>query len=148
MTLEAAETFVRSFEAAWIARDGEAMRHLWHSDGWLFTPVVDRPVAPHELPKLVAAQLRVAPDLDWRLLDWAAQGPLVYVEWRVTQTIAGTPIEWRGMDRFLLEDGKIREERVFADTAPMRLMASQGADRARLAAASRDGLSPSPMIRV
>lgn len=148
MTPDEAETFVSSFEAAWAARDGEAMRKLWHPDGLLFTPVVDRPVAPHELPKLVAAQIRSAPDLAWHLLDWAMRGSLVYVEWRVTQTIAGTSTEWRGMDRFLLEDGRIREEHVFADTTPMRLMAAPDADRGRLAAASGMGVSPTPMIRI
>ena len=148
MTSDETETFVRSFEAAWAARDGETMRALWHPDGLLFTPVVDRPVAPHELPKLVAAQIRIAPDLAWHLLDWAARGSLVYIEWRVTQTIAGTPTEWRGMDRFLLEDGKIRKEHVFADTTAMRLMAAADADRGHLAGASRACVSPTPMIRL
>jgi hypothetical protein len=148
MNHDEAETFVRSFEAAWAVRDGDAMRRLWHPDGLLFTPVVDRPISPHELPKLVAAQIRIAPDLAWHLLDWAMRGSLVYVEWRVTQTIGGTPTEWRGMDRFLLEDGRIREEHVFADTTPMRLMAAPDADRNRLAAASKSSVSPTPMIRL
>lgn len=148
MTHDEAKTFVRSFETAWAKRDGEAMQKLWHHDGLLFTPVVDRPVSPHELPKLVAAQIRIAPDLAWHLLDWAARGSLVYVEWRVTQTIADTQTEWRGMDRFLLEDGRIREEHVFADTTPIRLMAAPNADLERLAAASSISVSPTPMIRI
>lgn len=148
MTPDEAEAFVRGFEAAWAARDGEVMRRLWHPHGLLFTPVVNHPVPPHKLPDLVAAQLRIAPDLAWHLLGWASDGPVIYVEWRVTQTVAGLPLEWRGMDRFLIEDGKIREERVFADTAPMRLMAARDIDAAHLAGASREGISPTPMIRV
>lgn len=96
----------------------------------------------------MAAQIRIAPDLAWHLLDWAARGSLAYVEWRVTQTIAGTPTEWRGMDRFLLEDARIREEHVFADTTAMRLMAAADADRGHLAGASRVCVSPTPMIRL
>lgn len=147
MTDQEAETFVRSFEAAWANHDGHAVQALWQPDGRLFTPIVDRPVSPHELLALLAAQTRMIPDLAWHLVDWAVRGETVYVEWRVTQTLAGIPVEWTGIDRFLMRDGKIFEERVYADTTPMRLIADAGM-RERAAAASRDGFSPTAMIRI
>jgi hypothetical protein len=147
MTEDDAQLFVRSFEAAWAARDGNAMQALWRPEGKLFTPIVDRPVSPHELPKLVALQTQIAPDLSWHLVAWAARGDMVYVEWRVTQSIAGAVVEWTGMDRFVMKEGKILEERVYADTTPMRMIGKAGVDD-RLSAASRDGISPTPMIRL
>ena len=147
MTEDEANAFVRSFAAAWSTRDGEAMQALWQPDGRLFTPIVDRPVRPDELPKLVAAQTRMIPDLAWQLVDWAVRDDIVYVEWRVTQTLAGTALEWCGVDRFVMKDGRLVEERVYADTAPMRLL-SGGAERENIVAASRDGTSPTPMIRL
>lgn len=147
MTHADAEAFVQLFEAAWNARDGEAMRELWHPDGTLFTPVVDRPVSSDELPDLVAAQLRSVPDLAWHLVGWAFRGNVIYVEWRVTQSMAGSAFEWRGMDRLVMRDGKIAEERVYADTAPMRMM-SRETERHRAVLASRIGVSPTPMISI
>jgi hypothetical protein len=147
MTKTAAQ-LVGEFEAAWTARDGEAMRALWHPEGKLYTPIVDRPVFPKELPKLVSLQVRMSPDLKWSLLGWAANDDIVYVEWKTSQSVYGRLIEWRGMDRFALDDqGQIMEERVFADTAPFRLVGDEMLRDSAIEAA-RNGVSPDVFIRL
>ena len=145
---KSAEQLVKEFEAAWRNRDGEAMRALWHPDGKLHTPIVDRAVSPHELPRLVSLQVRMSPDLKWNLLGWAATGDVVYVEWKTSQSVYGRLIEWRGMDRFAINgEGQILEERVFADTAPFRLVADEALRDNAIAAAS-NGVSPDTFIRL
>ena len=143
-----AESFVRAFEAAWTARDGAAMQALWRPDGLLYTPIVNRPISPHELPRLVALQIRLSPDLRWLLLGWAAAGDVVYVEWKTLQTVHGQSLEWRGMDRFVLDEtGLVAEERVFADTAPFRMI-GDAAKRDGAIEAARTGVSPDVFIRL
>ena len=117
------QDFVTRFAAAWAARDGEAFLALWHPEGWLHSPLYDRPVAGRELGRLTEMVRERAPDSVWQLLDWTARGDTVIVEWQNTRTAGGTRLDWRGVDKFRLRDGKIVEERVYMDTAPLRAAA-------------------------
>jgi ketosteroid isomerase-like protein len=56
------------------------------------------------------------------LLDWTSRGDVIVIEWQTTRNINGTRFEWRGVDKFRLKDGKIAEERVYSDTAPLRAL--------------------------
>jgi ketosteroid isomerase-like protein len=120
------QEFVTRFAAAWAARDGALFRALWHEDGVLHYPLTDRPIAGAEIARLNEVQREAAPDLVWQLLDWTARGDVVVVEWQCTRLIAGARFDWRGVDKFRLRDGKIAEERVYADTAPLRARRSGG----------------------
>jgi ketosteroid isomerase-like protein len=120
MTDAEVEAFVTKFAAAWAARDGEKFLDLWHPDGVLRTPFVARPVAGSELGKLNDIQKEQAPDLVWQLLDWTSRGDVVIVEWQTSRFVGGTRFDFRGVDKFRLREGKIVEEVVYADTAPLR----------------------------
>ena len=117
------QDFVTRFAAAWATRDGEAFLALWHPEGWLHSPLYDRPVAGRELGRLTEMVRERAPDSVWQLLDWTVRGDTVIVEWQNTRTAGGTRFDWRGVDKFRLRDGKIVEERVYMDTAPLRAAA-------------------------
>jgi ketosteroid isomerase-like protein len=124
MTTEEVQDFVTRFAAAWAARDGSAFLELWHPDGTLRTPLVDRPVKGSELAKLLEVQTASAPDFVWQLLDWTSRGNVVIIEWQTTRHLEGRRFEWRGVDKFRLRDGKIAEEVVYSDTAPLRAFRS------------------------
>jgi ketosteroid isomerase-like protein len=124
MTDEEVQEFVTRFAAAWAARDGNAFLKLWHPDGMLYTPLVDRPVKGNELARLVEVQTTAAPDFVWQLLDWTSRGDVVIIEWQTTRNVGGIRFEWRGVDKFRIRDGKIAEERVYSDTAPLRAFRS------------------------
>ena len=120
MTSEDVQNFVTRFAAAWAARDGNAFLELWHSDGTLHTPLVERPLRGSELPKLLEVQTAAAPDFVWQLLDWTSRGDVVVIEWQTTRNVNGARFSWRGVDKFRIRDGKIVEEVVYSDTAPLR----------------------------
>lgn len=120
MTNDEVQEFVTKFAAAWASRDGGAFLALWHADGVLHSPLYDRPVAGKEFGRLTDFVAAVAPDLVWQLLDWAARGDVVVVEWQTTRIVGGQRLDTRGVDKFHLHDGKILEERVYTDTAPLR----------------------------
>jgi len=130
----AARDFVRRFAAAWAARDGEAFLALWHPDGLLHSPLFDRPIAGAELGRLNELQMRTAPDLVWQLLDWVADGDTIVIEWQSTRIVEGRRLDWRGIDKFRLRDGRIAEERVYMDTGPLR--------------AARAGVALEPVLRL
>jgi ketosteroid isomerase-like protein len=124
MTDEEVQDFVTRFAAAWAARDGNAFLELWHPDGMLHTPLVDRPVKGSELARLLEVQTAAAPDFVWQLLDWTSRGDVVIIEWQTTRNINGVRFEWRGVDKFRIKAGQIAEERVYSDTAPLRAFRS------------------------
>ncbi len=124
MTDEEVQDFVTRFAAAWAGRDGNAFLELWHPDGMLHTPLVDRPVAGNELARLLEVQTAAAPDFVWQLLDWTSRGDVVIIEWQTTRNINGVRFEWRGVDKFRIKAGRIAEERVYSDTAPLRAFRS------------------------
>ena len=124
MTDQEVQDFVTRFAAAWAARDGNAFLELWHPDGKLYTPLVSRPVAGNELARLLEVQTAAAPDFVWQLLDWTSRGDVVIIEWQTTRNVNGIRFEWRGVDKFRFRGGKIAEERVYSDTAPLRAFRS------------------------
>jgi len=124
MTGEEVQDFVTRLAAAWAARDGKAFLDLWHPEGMLYTPLVNRPVAGSELARLLEVQMTAAPDFVWQLLDWTSRGDVVIIEWQTTRHVNGVRFEWRGVDKFRIRDGRIAEERVYSDTAPLRAFRS------------------------
>lgn len=134
MTDKDVEAFVTKFAAAWAARDGEKFLGLWHPDGVLRTPFVGRPVQGSELARLNDIQKAQAPDLVWQLLDWTSRGDVVIIECQTSRFVGGERFDFRGVDKFRLREGKILEEVVYSDTAPLR--------------AARTGETLEPLIRM
>ena len=128
------QDFVTKFAAAWATRDGEAFLSLWHPEGVLHSPLYDRPVMGSELGRLTDLLKETAPDHVWQLLDWTARGDVVVIEWQNTRNLGGKRVEWRGVDRFRLKEGRIVEERVYMDTAPLRVL--------------RTGVALEPLVRL
>jgi ketosteroid isomerase-like protein len=122
MTDAEIQDFVTRFAAAWAARDGQAFLDLWHPEGSLHTPMVGRTVKGSELDRLLEVQTAAAPDFVWQLLDWASRGEVLIVEWQTTRIVDGKRFSWRGVDKFRLKAGKIIEEVVYCDTAPLRAL--------------------------
>jgi len=56
------------------------------------------------------------------LLDWASRGDVVIVEWQTSRIVDGKRFDWRGVDKFRIREGKVIEERVYCDTAPLRAL--------------------------
>jgi ketosteroid isomerase-like protein len=134
MTEQDVQDFVTRFAAAWATRDGEAFIALWHPEGVLHSPFYDRPIAGKELGRLNDLLREMAPDLVWQLLDWTARGDVVVIEWQNTRHVGGQRFDSRGVDKFKLRGGRIVEERVYADTAPLR--------------AARVGIPVEPLIKL
>ncbi|MDB5605401.1 MAG: nuclear transport factor 2 family protein [Bradyrhizobium sp.] len=124
MTDAEIQDFVTRFAAAWASRDGKAFLDLWHPDGLLHTPMVNRAVKGSELDRLLEVQTAAAPDFVWQLLDWTSRSDVVIVEWQTTRIINGARFDWRGVDKFRIRAGKIIEEQVYCDTAPLRALRS------------------------
>jgi len=116
------QTFVDSFAAAWAARDGEAFLALWHPEGLLHYPYANRVIKGSEIGKLNDLTKASSPHLTWKLVDWTSRGDVVVIEWESSNRYGELVIVWRGVDKMTLRDGKIIEEIVYSDTAPLQAL--------------------------
>lgn len=115
---EAAD-FVRRFAAARSTGRGE---ELWHSHGRLHYPFADRVVGGDEIGQLNDLTAAQAPGLTWELLGWTFRGSVIVVEWRCANRYGDQTVRWSGVDKLTIEDGRISEEIVYADTGPLQAM--------------------------
>jgi hypothetical protein len=122
MTPTEASTFVDAFTNAWRTRNGADFAALWHPHGKLVYPFANRVIQGSELPTLNAITTRNAPDLTWKLIDWTTRGNVVVIEWESSNRYGERVVTWRGVDKLTLQEGKIIEEIVYTDTAPLQAM--------------------------
>jgi hypothetical protein len=120
MTEQQMYQFVQCFSNAWARKEAALFESLWHPHGVLIYPYANRRIAGREIGRLNELTLRSAPALTWTLLGWTWRNDVVVIEWRSTNVYGERRLEWSGVDRITLEDDKIIEEIVYADTAPLR----------------------------
>ena len=122
MTLAEAEEFVTRFAAAWAARDSEMFLRLWWPEGKLHYPFASRVIRGDEIGMLNELTKGRSPDLKWSMVDCTARGDVIVVEWESTNRLGDRVRSWRGVDNLTLRDGRIIEEVVYADTAPLQAL--------------------------
>ena len=122
MTLADAEEFVTRFAAAWAARDSEMFLRLWWPEGKLHYPFASRVIRGDEIGMLNELTKGRSPDLKWSMVDWTARGDVIVVEWESTNRLGDRVLSWRGVDKLTLRDGRIIEEVVYVDTAPLQAL--------------------------
>jgi len=116
------QAFVERFAAAWEAREAGAFLALWHPHGTLHYPFANRVIRGSEIGLLNDLTKRAAPALTWTLLHWTSRGDVVVIEWESSNRYGDRVVTWRGVDKITLRDGKILEEVVYADTAPLHAL--------------------------
>lgn len=122
MTVSDLQDFVNRFAAAWALKDGAAFLALWHRDGKLHYPFASRVIHGHEIGLLNDLTAKTSPHLTWTLLGWTSRGNVCVIEWESSNRYGETVVTWRGVDKLTLVDGKIIEEIVYADTAPLQAL--------------------------
>jgi ketosteroid isomerase-like protein len=122
MTEQEAQDFVDRFAAAWSARDSNAFLALWHPDGQLHYPFANRALQGREIGMLNDLVTANAPHLTWELVGWTLRGDVLVVEWESSNRYGDRTLRWRGVDKLTLVDGRIVEEIVYTDTAPLQAL--------------------------
>lgn len=119
MTQDEAIKFVEQFAAQRSAGRGEA---LWHPQGRLHYPFADRVIGGDEIGALCDITAANSPTLTWEMLGWTHRGDVIVVEWLCSNRYGDTTVRFAGVDKLTIQGGKIVEEIVYADTAPLRAM--------------------------
>lgn len=114
-----AEDFVRRFAAFWADPSLDRMDTLLMSDVVLIQPLA----APMRGLGAAQAEFRKLfawlPDLRAAVDGWAANGPAVFVEFRLSATVGGKPLEWPVVDLFTLQGEKAVRRVTYFDALPL-----------------------------
>jgi hypothetical protein len=114
-----AERFVQRFTLLWAAPEPEAYAFLWHDDGTLLHPGMEKPIGAEEIPGYVSRLLTLLPDITLKPKCWAAHGDTVLIEWTITATFGDRTVSWDGADRFTLRGDRAVEGVAYFDTLPL-----------------------------
>jgi ketosteroid isomerase-like protein len=112
---------IRASEYLWSAPDPARIPGLVAPDVTARFPGTERPVEGMDAYRdQIAGALAAAPDLRLEVLDHLAEGDRVVIEWRARCTVGGGRVEFEGMDRFRLRDGRAVDAQVAYDTGVLR----------------------------
>ncbi len=104
--------FVARFQAWWSDPDPTTLGSLLAPDAVLIQPVLPRtvglPAAERSFRRLLAA----LPDLTGTVHRWATDGEVVFIEFTLSGTLAGRPIAWENVDRFVVGADGLAIERL------------------------------------
>jgi ketosteroid isomerase-like protein len=118
---------------AWVHGFAEGWRAPASADGFAdhFDPMIapDIRLIQPQLPTLVGRRafrehfarplFGLIPDLHATVTDWAARGDLLVIEFTLTGTLAGGPVNLHCVDRITLRDGVAIERRAYFDPTPL-----------------------------
>ena len=61
----------------------------------------------------------IIPDIRLEPKGWAAKDDIVFIEWLMSGTFRGQPIQWEGVTRFTLRGERAIEGAAYFDTMPL-----------------------------
>lgn len=134
-----AEAFVRRFQEAWDSRKPAKLAAILHPDATVYQPPVREQFRGHQVGEYFEQVFVGMPDLTLKLLDWAARGDVVMIEWEITATVGDGPLSWRGIDRFHVRDGLADDEFVYFDSLKVWERLDPSMERPSMVALSREG---------
>jgi len=115
-----AARFVERFADGWAGPHPERLLALLHPEVRLFQPIfaptTGRAAADAGFFRPL---LRFLPDLRIEVARWSALGDVVFIEWTASATLAGRPLRWSGVDRFLLVEEQAIERVSYFDALPL-----------------------------
>lgn len=123
--------FVERFERFWANPDPDRVAELVAPDAVASWPGME-PIRGTEYPEHIANILALAPDLRLEVSAHAHTAELVFISWRARATAGGEAVEWTGIDRFQLRDGRAVEALIAYDTLPLQ----QALQRAQITGAA------------
>jgi SnoaL-like domain len=114
-----AEEFVVAFADAWARPTPERLARLLHPDVRLVAPMMASTVGLDEAREEFGRVIGLLPDIRGRVHRWSGAGDVVFIEFTLSATFGGRPVEWRLVDRFLLADGLAVERVSYFDPLPL-----------------------------
>lgn len=111
---------VAAFEEGWRTPHPQAWDDLLARDVVLEQPLLPDGSGLELWQESVRQLLVMLPDLTGRVVHWAADGDVLYLDVELSATLGGRPYRYRAIDRLTLDaDGRVAHRRSFLDPGPL-----------------------------
>lgn len=118
----AAADFAARFAEYWRAPTPAGLSRVLAERVRLVAPMTPTTETLAEGQRVFASLLELVPDLTGELHRWGATADGVLIEFTLSGTVAGRPIAWHAVDRFVIgEDGLATERINYFDSMPVAL---------------------------
>jgi len=107
-----AADFVARFSAYWRAPTLDGLDAVLAPDARLVAPLTPTAHSLAEGKRTFASLLELMPDLGAEVHSWGATEDGVLIEFTLSGTVAGAPISWGAVDRFVIGADGLATERV------------------------------------
>ena len=101
-----AERFMQLYMEVWPSFDADRLEEAIDPEATIHHSGMERPISGAEEPAYVRATKALMPDIHLEVANWAANGDVVFVEYEVSATLAGRPLNWTGIGRFKLRGAR------------------------------------------
>ncbi|HET6501144.1 MAG TPA: nuclear transport factor 2 family protein [Amycolatopsis sp.] len=117
------DEFPEAFAQGWaLPKPGAFLDYflpMFAEDATVTQPMFPPAVGHQQISRTFRRLFALLPDMTAVPVHWAVAGDIVFIESACTATPAGTAIEFRVCDRFVLRKGKITDRRSFLDPLPL-----------------------------
>ena len=105
----AVDAFLDAFTAAWARPTAAGLTDLFDVDATVLHPGMSKPLTGRSAIRGHFEQVvATMPDVSLQPITTSVTGDTVFVHWRMSATIAGSPTSWEGIDRFDLRGDRAR----------------------------------------
>jgi steroid delta-isomerase-like uncharacterized protein len=118
-TLHGAPEFVDRFRSFWAAPAGTRVPDLIAPEAVVYWPGAE-PMSGETYAARMDTMLQLVPGMTLEVVDHALTDDLLFIFWRAHVTLGERALDWTGVDRFRLRDGRAIEEVVTFDTQLLR----------------------------
>lgn len=101
-----AERFMQRYMEVWPSFDADRLDEAIDPEATIHHSGMTAPIRGVDEPDYVRGIKSLMPDIGLEVVSWAADGDVVFVEYRMSATLAGRSLSWTGIGRF-----KLRGER-------------------------------------
>jgi hypothetical protein len=120
MTHAAAADFVERFATFWRAPHPERLDTVLAANAKLSAPMIPTTYGLEAGSRAFAELFELIENMTAEVHRWGATSDGVLIEFTVRGTIAGAPVSWEAVDRFVLDDAGLASERAtYFDPLPL-----------------------------
>jgi SnoaL-like protein len=115
------QNFVEGFARGWSNPEPDGFSALFTPEVRLVAPLLPVTNGIPAAEKAFRRTFAVFHGMRGTVHDWAPHPDGVFIEFTLSASFGGQPVSWRGVDRFLLRQGKAVERLHYFDTRPVML---------------------------
>ena len=97
-----AERFMQRYMEVWPSFDADRLEEAINPEATIHHSGMATPIRGIDEPDYVRGIKSLMPDISLEVANWAASGDVVFVEYRMSATLAGRSLNWTGIGRFRL----------------------------------------------